>query len=170
MPLKLYNNYVRWVSVYVQYLKADGTNLSLDPDRDVPRHPPRQLPRPAAAGLHHLGVPIWDTNTIDVTLDFPPEATSARLLFCGLGDNAVGRRLAPVLPGRRLPQRTIAPSDEVLVASLLTGSSRIGLTAFALLIDIDVAATLGAASGRRAQRPRVALRGVRRRSLESTDR
>jgi len=28
VPLKLYNNYVRWVSVFVQYLKADGTNLS----------------------------------------------------------------------------------------------------------------------------------------------
>ena len=36
-----------------------------------------------------LGIPIWDTNTIDVTLDFPPDATTARLLYCGLGNDAI---------------------------------------------------------------------------------
>ena len=141
VPLKLYNDYVRWVSVYAQYLKADGTNLSLDPDATFPdtrhAHSLGLLPQIWTV----LGVPIWDTNTIDVTLQYPPEATSARILFCGLGNNAIDGGWRQYFPADAYPSGAIAPSDEILFASLLTGLLTIGLTAFALLTDIAVAAT-----------------------------
>jgi hypothetical protein len=139
LPLKLYNNYVRWVSVYVQYLKADGTNLSLDPNATFPntRHAKSLGLLPQIWTI--LGVPIWDTNTIDVTLDYPLEASTARLLFCGLGDNAIGGGWRQYFPPDAYPSGAIAPTDEVLMASLLTGVLTIGVTAFALLVDMDVA-------------------------------
>ena len=143
VPLKLYNNYVRWVSVYVQYLKADGTNLSLDPNTTLPdtRHAHHLGLLPQIFTI--LGVPIWDTNTIDVTLDFPPDATSGRLLYCGLGDNAIDGGWRQYFPADAYPSGAIAPSDEVLAASLLTGLLTIGVTAFALIVDMDVAAAWG---------------------------
>ena len=87
--LKLYNNFVRWVWVYVQYLKADGTNLSLNSNSTFPdtKHATSLGLLPQVFTV--LGVPLWDTNTLDATLTFPTEATSARLLFCGLGNNSV---------------------------------------------------------------------------------
>jgi hypothetical protein len=140
LPLKLYNNFVRWVSVYVQYLKADGTNLSLS---TAPKWPDTKYAK--SLGLLPqiftvLGFPICDTNTIDVTLDFPPEATSARLLFCGLGNTAVDGGWRQYFPADAYPDH-IAPQDEVLFASLVTGILTIGLTAFALLTDLDIATT-----------------------------
>jgi hypothetical protein len=142
VPLKLYNNYVRWVWVYVQYLKADGTNLSLDPGATFPNtkfsHSLGLLPQIFTL----LGVPLWDTNTIEVTLDFPPEATSARLLFCGLGNDAVAGGWRQYFPANAYPDH-IAPQDEVLFPALMTGIICIGLTSFALLTDLDIAATWG---------------------------
>ena len=41
----------------------------------------------------------------------------------------------------------VAPTDEVLVASLITGILTIGLTAFALATDLDIAASWGAIRG-----------------------
>ena len=147
VPLKLYNDYVRWVWVYVQYLKADGTNLSLDPNAAWPNtrhaHSLGLLPQIFTV----LGVPIWDTNTIDVNLQFPPEASSARLLFCGLGDNAIDGGWRKYFPTDAYPSGAIAPQDEVIVASLTTGMLTIGVTAFALLTDINVATTFGAIRG-----------------------
>ncbi len=141
VPLKLYNNYVRWVSVYVQYLKADGTNLSLSP---LATFPDTQYAKhlgllPQVFTL--LGVPLWDTNTIEVTLDFPSGATSARLLFCGLGSELVGGGWRQYFPADAYPDG-IAPRDEVLFGGLLTGAVSLGLTAFALATDFDIATTL----------------------------
>ena len=141
VPLKLYNNYVRWISVYVQYLAADGTNLSLSssptlPDTQYAKHLGLM---PQVFTL--LGIPLWDTNTIDVTLDFPPGATSARLLFCGLGSDLVGNGWRQYFPAGAYPDG-IAPKDEVLLAGILTGLVSIGLTAFALITDFDIATTL----------------------------
>jgi len=42
-----------------------------------------------------LGVPIWDQNTFDVTLEFPKEAHTARLLYCGLGSTIAGNHNYP---------------------------------------------------------------------------
>jgi hypothetical protein len=146
LPLKLYNNYVRWVWVYVQYLKADGTNLSLS---TAPTWPDTKYAK--SLGLLPqiftvLGIPLWDTNTIEVTLDFPAEATSARLLFCGLGNDLVGGGWRQYFPADAYPDH-IAPQDEVLFASLMTGILTIGLTAFALLTDLDIATTWAALKG-----------------------
>ena len=143
VPLKLYNNYVRWVSVFVQYVEADGTNLTFNPQPTFPdtRHAKSLGLLPQIFTV--LGVPIWDTNTIAVTLDFPPEASKARLLFCGLGDNAIGGGWRQYFPADAYPDH-IAPQDEVLFASLMTGILSIGLTAFALLTDLDIATTWAA--------------------------
>ena len=140
VPLKLYNNYVRWVSVYAQYLKADGTNLSLDPTATFPntRHAHSLGLLPQIFTI--LGVPIWDTNTIDVTLTFPPEATAPGSCICGLGNNGVDGGWRQYFPADAYPDH-IAPQDEVLFASLMTGVLTIGVTAFALLTDLDVATT-----------------------------
>jgi len=140
VPLKLYNNFVRWISVYVQYLAADGTNLSLSdsatfPDTQYAKHL-GLLPQVFTL----FGVPLWDTNTIEVTLDFPPGATTARLLFCGLGSELVGGGWRQYFPASAYPDG-IAPRDEVLIAGLLTGIVSLGLTAFALATDFDIATT-----------------------------
>ena len=144
VPLRLYNDYVRWVWVYAQYLKADGTNLSIDPNAAWPntRHAKSVGLLPQIFTI--LGVPIWDTNTIDVTLDFPPEASSARILYCGLGDNAIDGGWRQYFPADAYPSGAIAPTDEVSVASVTTGMLTIGITAFALLTDVAVAATFAA--------------------------
>lgn len=143
LPLKLYNNYVRWVWVYVQYLAVDGTNLSLN---DTPTWPDTRYAQ--SLGLLPqiftvLGIPLWDTNTIEVTLDFPPRAASARLLFCGLGNDAVGGGWRQYFPAEAYPDH-IAPQDEVLFAALMTGLLSLGLTSFALLTDLDIATTWAA--------------------------
>ena len=39
VPLTIYNNYVRWISVYVQYLGKDGKNLSLNRRVRLPSSP-----------------------------------------------------------------------------------------------------------------------------------
>src|SRR5262249_37390865 len=85
-----------------------------------------------------LGVPLWDTNTVDVTLNFPEGAHTARLLYCGLGSDIVGGGWRQYFPADAYPNR-IAPTDEVVVASLITGILTLGITAFALVTDIAVA-------------------------------
>ena len=87
-----------------------------------------------------LGIPIWDSNTIEATLKFPPGAHSARLLLCGLGASSVDGGWRQYFPDEAYPGR-IAPSDEVLVPALLTGILTIGLSAFALATDFNVANT-----------------------------
>ena len=140
LPLKLYNNYVRWVWVYVQYLAADGTNLSLNVEPTWPDTRYAQSLGLLPQIFTVLGVPLWDTNTIDVNLDFPPGAATARLLFCGLGNDAVGGGWRQYFPADAYPDH-IAPQDEVLFAALMTGFISIGLTSFALLTDLDIATT-----------------------------
>jgi hypothetical protein len=139
VPLKIYNNYVRWVSVYVQYLGKDGKNLSADPNPRGDDTKYAQYLGLLPQVFTVLGIPLWDTNTIDVKLEFPPGSHAARLLLCGLGsgdNNGGGWRQyfpADAYPGK------IAPTDEVLVPGLLTGILTIGLTAFALATDFNVA-------------------------------
>ncbi|MCI0544942.1 MAG: hypothetical protein L0Z49_10940, partial [Actinobacteria bacterium] len=143
LPLKLYNNYVRWVWVYVQYLKADGTNLSLNQAGTFPDTKYAQSLGLLPQIFTLLGVPIWDSNTIEVTLNFPPEATTARLLFCGLGNDAVAGGWRQYFPADAYPDH-IAPQSEVLFPALMTGILSIGLTSFALLTDLDIATTWAA--------------------------
>jgi hypothetical protein len=143
VPLKIYNNFVRWVWVYVQYLGKDGQNLSANNQASFPDTKYSQSLGLLPQVFTVLGVPIWDTNTIDVTLDFPQGAHTARLLYCGLGADALGEGWRQYFPKDAYPDR-IAPTDEVLFPSLMTGILTIGVNVFALAVDIDIAATWGA--------------------------
>ncbi len=146
VPVKLYNNFVRWVTVYVQYLDAAGNNLS-----HVTTGPPPKWPDTTYAKslgilpqiFTLLGVPIWDTNTLTATLDFPDNAVKANILFCGLGNGAAEGGWQQYFKGA-YPADAIAPKNEVLVPALITGILSIGLTAFALCIDLDIATTWNA--------------------------
>ena len=143
VPLRLYNNYVRFVWVYVQYLKADGvTNLSANSSPTAPDTAYSQSLGMLPQVFTVLGVPIWDTNTLDVTLNFPLEATSARILYCGLGNDAIDGGWRQYFPATAYPHH-IAPEAEVKIAGIITGLLCIGLSAFALLTDLDIATTWG---------------------------
>ena len=146
VPLKLYNNFVRWVWVYVQYLGANNENLSAAPAGVTAKRPDTQYSQ--SLGLLPqvftvLGVPLWNTNSIDLTLNFPKEAHTARILFCGLGSNLLDGSWRAYFPAGAYPDQ-IAPQDEVLFASLVTGILCIGVTAVALFSDIDIASTFAA--------------------------
>jgi hypothetical protein len=136
LPLKLYNNYVRWVAAYVQYLGAGGKNLSLNPKATGPDTQYSQYLGMMPQVFTLLGVPIWDSNTIEVTLQFPEGAHSARLLLCGLGASTGDGGWRQYFPDGAYPGAT-APRDEVLVPAILTGLLTIGLTGFALATDFD---------------------------------
>jgi hypothetical protein len=145
LPLKLYNNFVRWVFVYVQYLKADGTNLSIQTSPTWPdtKHAQALVLLPQVFTL--LGIPLFNTNTLDATLDFPGEATSARLLFCGLGSNGVDGGWRQYFPADAYDANHVGPTDEVLLSALMTGIVTLGLTGFALAREIDTTGAFGAA-------------------------
>ncbi len=87
-----------------------------------------------------LGVPLWDTNQINVTLNFPQGAHTARILFCGLGSDLLDGSWSQYFPADAYPD-AIAPQDEVLFSSLFTGIATIGLTVFALGTDIELSST-----------------------------
>jgi hypothetical protein len=139
VPLKLYNNYVRWVWVYVQYLGANNENLSANTNPKWPDTKYAQSLGLLPQIFTILGIPLWGTNTIDVTLNFPPGAHTARLLFCGLGSDINGG-WRQYFPADAYPDK-IAPTDEVLFAAVITGILTIGLTVFALVADGDITAT-----------------------------
>ncbi|MBV9424472.1 MAG: hypothetical protein JOZ98_16290 [Solirubrobacterales bacterium] len=140
VPLKLYNNFVRWLWVYVQYLGKDDENLSANPNATFPdtKHAKSLGMLPQVFTV--LGVPVWDTNSIDVTLDFPQGAHTARLLYCGLGSDLFSGGWRQYFPADAYA-KNIAPTDEVLFPSLMTGILTIGLNLFALVTDLDIAAT-----------------------------
>jgi hypothetical protein len=147
VPLKVANDYVRWVYAYVQYVGKDGQVVPAKaggkyPDTDA-QGPNTQYSKflgvlPQVPTI--LGIPLGPaTNTIDVTLNFPAGAHTARLLYCGLGSDINGG-WRDYFPKDAYPNR-IAPTDEVLAPALVTGILTIGLTAFALGVDINVSAT-----------------------------
>ncbi len=140
VPLKLYNNWVRWIWVYVQYLGKDGQNLSLNPNAKWPDTPYAQSLGLLPQVFTLLGVPLWDTNTIEVNLNFPAGAHTARILYCGLGSNLKDGSWRQYFPADAYPDR-IAPTGEVLFPALLTALLTIGITVFALATDIDIAVT-----------------------------
>lgn len=75
-----------------------------------------------------------------MNLNFPSGATTARLLFFGLGSELTGSGWHQYFPAGAYKDR-IAPTDEVLLAGLMTGVISMGLTAFALVSDINIATT-----------------------------
>ncbi len=140
VPLRIYNNWVRWIWVYVQYLGTGDTNLSINHGASWPDTKYSKSVAVLPQVFTVLGVPIWDTNTIDVTLDFPPGAYKARLLYAGLGSNLNDGNWRQYFPADAYPDK-IAPTDEVLFPALITGLISIGLTIFSLVADLDIATT-----------------------------
>ena len=143
VPIRIYNNFVRWMWAYVQYMGADGKNLSLNSDAKWPDTKYSQSLAIVPQVFTVLGIPIWDTNTVDVTLNFPPEAHTARLLYCGLGSKIVGGGWRQYFPDDAYAHR-IAPTDEVLTPALVTGILTLGLNVFCLLSDVSIATTWAA--------------------------
>jgi hypothetical protein len=142
VQLTLYNNFVRWVWVYVQYVGKDGKNLSANPNATFPNTKYSQSLGLLPQVFTVLGIPVWGQNHIDVTLNYPEGAHTARLLFCGLGSNLLDGSWRQYFPADAYPDK-IAPQDEVLFPALVTGILTIGLTAFALATDMDIAVAFG---------------------------
>ncbi|MBV9426081.1 MAG: hypothetical protein JOZ98_24465, partial [Solirubrobacterales bacterium] len=139
VPVRIYNDFVRWVWVYVQYLGKDNTNLSINPQFSAPDTKYSKSLGLLPQVFTILGVPVFQTNSIDVTLDFPRGAHTARLLYCGLGADLFGQGWREYFPSGAYSD-LIAPSDEVLVPALLTGILSIALTAFALATSLSISA------------------------------
>ena len=140
VPVKLYNNYVRWMWVYVQYLGADGTNLSASPHPTFPDTKYSKAVCIVPQVFTVFGIPLWDQNTVEFTLDFPAEAHTARLLYCGMGSDIYGGGWRQWFPEGAYPGK-IAPQDEVWLPASTTGILTIGLNLFALATDIDIGLT-----------------------------
>jgi len=138
VPIRIYNNWVRWVHAYVQYLGADGKNLSANASASSPDTKYSQSLALVPQVFTVLGIPIWDKNTLDVTLNFPKDAVTARVLYCGLGSDINGGGWRQYFPDDAYPDG-IAPHDEVLVPALITGIVTIGLNVFALATDTAIA-------------------------------
>ncbi len=140
VPLRIYNDFVRWAWVYVQYLGKDNQNLSVNPKPTAPDTKYSQSLGLLPPVFTILGVPVFQTNSIDVELNFPPGAHTARLLYCGLGSDILGGGWRQYFPSDAYPGQ-IGPSDEVLVPALLTALLTIGMTAFALVTNIEISRT-----------------------------
>jgi hypothetical protein len=145
VPLQLYNNFVRWVWVYAQYIGKDNTNLSANASASWPDTKYSQSLGLLPQVFTLFGVPLWGTNDIPVTLNFPEGAHTARLLFCGLGSNLLDGSWRQYFPADAYldskGNQLIAPQAEVLFPSVVTGILTIGLSAFALAADFDIATT-----------------------------
>jgi len=140
VPVTVYNNFVRWIWVYVQYLGAGGENLSANPHATYPDTKYSKFLADVPPVFTVFGVPLWDTNTVGVTLDFPAGAQTARLLYCGLGSDIFGGGWRQYFPPGAYPD-AIAPTAEVVNPSLATGALCIGLNALALATDVQLART-----------------------------
>ncbi|HEU4329575.1 MAG TPA: hypothetical protein VFR40_00565, partial [Lapillicoccus sp.] len=143
LQMTFYNNFVRWVTVYVQYLDVKGNNLSHITSGPAPTWPTTTYAEgvgllPQVFTL--LGIPLFNTNTLSKTLQFPPNAVAANILYCGLGNDSADGGWEQYFEGA-YPAGQMAPKNEVLVPALITGILSIGVTAFALCIDLDISTT-----------------------------
>jgi len=140
VPLTIYNNYVRWIWVYVQYVGPGGVNLSANPGAQFPDTKHAKFLGIVPQVFTVFGVPLWDQNTVGLTLDFPAGALSARLLYCSLGADIVGGGWRQYFPDA-YPGNATAPTDEVVYPALCTGLLSIGMNAVALVSDVQLALT-----------------------------
>jgi hypothetical protein len=140
VPLTIYNNFVRWIFVYVQYLGPGGENLSANSGATFPDTKYSKFVDVLPQVYTVFGIPLWDTNTIKVTLDFPAGAQTARLLYCGLGSDLFGGGWRQYFPDKAYPGAS-APQDEVLYPALATGVLSIGMNVLALATDVQLART-----------------------------
>ena len=133
--------------VYVQYLKADGTNLSARPHRRRSRTPAYAQSlgcsrRSSPCSASRSGTPTRSTSPSTS----PPRRPAPGCCSAGSAttpSTAAGASTSPPTP----TPGQIAPQDEVLFPALVTGILTIGLTGFALLTDLDIATTWAAIRG-----------------------
>jgi hypothetical protein len=133
IPIKVWNNYVRYVGVYVQYLDGQGNPLSpgsgtrntdyCDWLTDVPDMP------------ELFGIPLEEgKNYSQATLTFPDGATAARLLVCGLGNSAYGTSWRDFFPSNAYSGR-LNP-DECTWGIIMTSVLDIGVILMFLAMDV----------------------------------
>jgi hypothetical protein len=122
---------------YVQYIGQDGKNLSFNTAAAWPDTVFSKSLGIVPQVFTVFGVPIWDTNTVDFTLIFPPGAHTARLLYCGLGHDVQSGAWRQYFPSNAYPNM-VAPTVEVVLPATLTGIFTIGLNAFALASDTAI--------------------------------
>ena len=105
LSVKLYNNFVRWVWVYVQYLRPTAPTCRSIPTPRCPTPSTRarlaccRRSSPCSASLSGTPTPS------DATLDLPGRGRHRAPVVLRARQRRGGRRLAPVLPARRLRRR-----------------------------------------------------------------
>ncbi len=92
VTLAFTNWYSRWLGLYLQFSKA-GNVLPQQPSITI--NPPVDLPNPTDTiyigyikpELTVLGIPV-ESSTVNISFDFPQNASSAAILASGLGDGS----------------------------------------------------------------------------------
>jgi hypothetical protein len=160
LPIKVWNNYVRYTSVYVQYLDGQG-NLIVPPsaaggaDGSSWREAVTQGLEPLSGALPVtgsntkystyvtevpdmptlFGIPIAEnTNYSEATLTFPAEARTARVLVGGLGHSPDDGGWKNLFPAGAYPDRINPPECEhgIIMTSILD----IGVVTLFLVMDV----------------------------------
>ena len=139
VPLRLYNNWVRWMWVYVQYIGANDANLSANPNAEVAGHEVLQVARPLPQVFTVLGIPVWDQNTIDVTWTSPMTRTPRGCCTAGSARDINGGGWRQYFPADAYPRRDRARRTRCSSRALITGILTIGLTVFTLATDLEIA-------------------------------
>ena len=104
VPLTLYNNWVRWIWVYVQYLGPGDANLSANPERVVPGHRSTASPSGSSPQVNTiLGVPLGARTASTSRWTTRRARTRPALLFCGLGSDLSGGGWRQYFPADAYP-------------------------------------------------------------------
>ena len=105
VPLTLYNNWVRWIWVYVQYLGRGRRQPVGQSERDSSRIRSTASPSGSIPQVYTmLGIPLWDTNTRRRHAGLPRGRAHGPAAVLRAGLRPQWGRLAPVLP-RPTPTR-----------------------------------------------------------------
>jgi hypothetical protein len=137
IPIKVWNNYVRYISAYVQYLDGQGNPLPVS-DTTGQNTQYSQFLVNVQDMPELYGIPFMeDHNYGSATLTFPDGATAARLLVCSLGSNWKGPAWRDFFPSDAYPDR-INP-EECAVPILFTSLFDIALVLMFLAMDVTTA-------------------------------
>jgi hypothetical protein len=140
IPIKVWNNYVRYLSAYVQYLDGQGNPLPIsNPSGQDTQYSQFLVNVQDMPEL--FGIPFMENHNYgSATLTFPDGATAARLLICSLGSNRKGPTWRDFFPADAYPDR-VNP-DECSVPVLFTSLFDIGIPVMFLAMDVSTATVL----------------------------
>ena len=135
IPIKIYNNYVRYLGVFVQYL--DGQGERIPPSGTSKRNTDYSQWVVDVQDMPTIyGVPFMqDHNYSEATLTLPSNASAARILMCGLGKSPHGTDWRDFFPSDAYPHR-INP-DECIMPIVMTSVFDIGITLMFLALDVS---------------------------------